>query len=79
VNVAKTVDDLLKDNFGIGLLQSPSLSDIVEQVTPRAEFHDNDDVLFSLNGLINLNDVVMPQFKEKTHLLHQFLLLGFIS
>jgi hypothetical protein len=79
VDIAETIDDLLEDDLGIGLLQSASLPHIVKEVTTGAQFHHDDDVLFRFNSLVDLHDVVVSEFKKQANLLHQLLLLCLIS
>ena len=79
MNVLKSFDNLLKYFFGIWLLQPPPFPDIVEQVSSGAQLHDDDDVLVGLDGLVNFDHVIMPEFQKEIDLLHQFLLLHLIS
>ena len=63
MDVVETINDLLEDLLSIRFFQSPSLPHIVKEVTTSAELHHNDDVLLSLDGLIDLHHMVMSQLQ----------------
>lgn len=79
VNIAQTVDNLTENLLSEGFLQPPSFTHVVEQITTGAKLHYNDYVLLSLDGLIDLDNVVVAQFEQQINLLHQFGLLNFVS
>ena len=79
VDVTQAVDDLPENLLRERLLQSASLSDIVEQVAASAQLHDDDDVFLSLERLVDLDHVVVPQLQQQVHFFHQLRLLHFVS
>ena len=79
MNILEPVNDLLEYLFCEWLLESSSLSDVVQQVTSCAKFHHNYDVLLCLDGFVDLDDMVVSEFEEEVDLLHQLVLLNLIG
>jgi len=78
MRVIQTVDYLLKDFLCKWFFKASALSNVIEQIATRTQFHDNNDVLLSLNGLIDLNDVIVSQFEQQIHFFHQLSFLNLI-
>ena len=75
MNVAKTVNDLLKDFLGERFLQSAPLPHVVQQVATSAQLHHDDDVLLGLNRLVDFHHMVVAKFLKQSNLLHLLRLL----
>lgn len=78
MRVIQTVDYLLEDLLSEWLFKSSALSNVIKEITTCTEFHDNYDMLLSLNCLIDLNDVIVSQFEQQIHFLHQLSFLYLI-
>lgn len=55
--VTQSIHNLTENILGHIFLQLPSLSYVIEQVTPRTEFHYKDDVLVGFEGIVELDYV----------------------
>ena len=74
MEVGDALHDLLEYELGVFLAQLPALADVVKEIAARAELHDNQMVLISVEGLEELHDVGVPQHLEDTDLItHLFL------
>lgn len=59
MDVAQPIDDLLEDLLRVGLLESPALPHVVEEIATCTQFHHDDNMLISFNRLVDLNDMVV--------------------
>lgn len=78
VDILKSIDDLLEDLLGERFLESSPLPNVVKKVTTCTELHHNDDVFLGLDGLIDLDNMVMPELQKQVDFLHEFLFLDLI-
>ena len=68
VNVSKSFNDLFEEELGNILLQSSPLLDVREQISARAEFDDEANVLFCLECIVQFDDIGLITLFQNTHL-----------
>lgn len=60
MDVSNTFNDLFEEDFGEWLIALLPLSHKVEEITSRAELHDEHDMPLRLKSLVQLHDRLMP-------------------
>ena len=76
VTVGQTFDDLLEEALGDILLEPPTATDVVQEVSTGANLDYKNDVFLRLKVLIQSHNVLMARLFEHQNLLHH--LLGLI-
>lgn len=57
MNILNTSNDLLHEPYGLSLIETFSFDNIIEQLTALSIFHDEMNIGFGLDDLIELNDI----------------------
>ena len=78
VQVCNALHDLLEHEFGVLLAELPALADVIEEVAARAELHNNQMVLISIEGLEELHNVGVAQHLEDADLITHLLLTALV-
>ncbi len=78
VQVGNSLHDLLEHELGILLAELPALANVIEEVTTRAELHDNQMVFISVECLEELHNVGVAQHLEDADLIAHLLLTALI-
>lgn len=68
MDVSKSLNNLFEEEPGDILLETPSLLNIREQVSTRAEFHHETDVLLSLEGIEQPDNIRVVGLLQDSHL-----------
>lgn len=71
MDVVETADHLLEQVLRIIFLQLSALTHITQQVATLAKLHDEAHVLARLEGVVQLDDVLVGALLEDAHLLHE--------
>ncbi len=78
VAVIKTFHYLLENVFCDVLGEASSPSNIVEEITTRTKFNNENNMFLCLKRVVEADDVVMPYLLQYEHFLHNLLLRALI-